>query len=118
MTKKTPHSPVAAALGAALVGTLSAIHPAAASENPFGLRQLDRGYMQVAAAEGAAGSAEDKAMAEGKCGEGKCGSDMAGGDKAMAEGKCGEGKCGSDMAGGDKAMAEGKCGEGKCGANR
>ena len=49
-----------------------------------------------------------KTMAEGKCGEGKCG-----GDKAKKEGKCGEGKCG-----GDKAKKEGKCGEGKCGGGK
>lgn len=42
-------------------------------------------------------------LAEGKCGEGRCG----GGDKD----KGGEGKCGGD---GDKD-AEGKCGEGRCG---
>jgi uncharacterized low-complexity protein len=64
------------------------------SQNPFGMQQLDSGYIQLA---------EAKAQ-DGKCGEGKCG-----GSKAE-EGKCGEGKCGGSKA------KEGKCGEGKCGS--
>lgn len=65
-----------------------------ASENPFGMQELNTGY--------------DVAMStsEGLCGEGKCG-----GDKGK-EGKCGEGKCGGDKA------KEGKCGEGKCGGDK
>ncbi|MEA3275450.1 MAG: low-complexity protein, partial [Pseudomonadota bacterium] len=89
MSKNTCIKPVAAVVGAALVGSLSAFNLASAAENPFGTTQLESGYMQLA-------------EAEGKCGEGKCG-----GDKAAKEGKCGEGKCG-----GDKGAKEGKCGEG------
>ena len=111
MTKKIAIKPVATAVGAALVGALSAADLAHAAGNPFGLTQLDRGYTQVAMNE-----------AEGKCGgnmatqEGKCGGNM----KPMKEGQCGEGKCGADMAAKNdtsdqKAMPEGKCGEGKCG---
>jgi len=40
-----------------------------------------------------AGHAAKKAMAEGKCGEGKCGAAAKPAAK-MEEGKCGEGKCG------------------------
>jgi len=58
-----------------------------ASDNPFGMQELNTGY-EVA-----------MSTSEGLCGEGKCG-----------EGKCGEGKCGGDKA------KEAKCGEGKCGA--
>ena len=74
MSKKDTLKPIAAAIGAALVGTLSA-GAANAAENPFGLQQLDSGYMQVAEAEGKCGGEKS---AEGKCGgeksaEGKCG---------------------------------------------
>jgi len=100
----TTIKPVAAAIGACMVGTLS-LTTANAAPNPFGLEELNGGYMQVA----------DAKAGEGKCGEGKCGAGAAG--AADTEGKCGgdkgmdEGKCG-----GDKGKKEGKCGEGKCGA--
>jgi uncharacterized low-complexity protein len=82
MSKKTI-TPIAAVVGAALVGGLSAANLANASDNPFGATQLERGYLLLAGTEGSCG--------EGKCGEGKCGSDKeTGGDKE------GEGKCGGD----------------------
>ena len=90
MMNKSKNTLLASTLGAVVIGSLSA-GAAVAQTNPFGMQELESGYMQFAA--------------EGKCGEGKCG-----GDKATKEGKCGEGKCG-----GDKAAKEGKCGEGKCG---
>jgi uncharacterized low-complexity protein len=113
MTQITSRKSVATAIGAALLGTLSAADLASAADNPFGLRPLERGYLQVAANE-----------TEGKCGgskdakEAKCG-----GDKAMSEGQCGEGKCGAAMGSGPapgegKDMPEGKCGEGKCGGTK
>ena len=95
MSQKNIIKPIAAVVGAALVGSLSAMSLAQAAENPFGATELSSGYMLLA---------ESQAK-EGKCGEGKCG-----GEKATKEGKCGEGKCG-----GEKATKEGKCGEGKCG---
>lgn len=45
-------------------------------------------------------------LAEGKCGEGKCGG------KKASEHKCGEGKCGG------KKTRDHKCGEGKCGGKK
>ena len=119
MTKKNCIKPVAAVVGAALVGSLSAVNLASAADNPFGATQLQGGYMMLAENEPTAEQKEamkekrekkmdkmearkearKKAM-EGKCGEGKCG-----GDKGKKEGKCG----------GDKGKKEGKCGEGKCG---
>ena len=99
MSKKTI-TPVAAIVGAALVGGLSAVNIANAAENPFAASQLDGGYLQLAS----------EGTAEGKCGEGKCGE----GKSDDAEGKCGEGKCGEGMDMGDDTK-EGKCGEGKCG---
>jgi uncharacterized low-complexity protein len=105
MSKKTTMKPTAAFVGAALVGSLSAMD-LAAGENPFSAAQLERGYMQLA-------SSHD---AEGKCGEGKCGEGM------KMEGKCGEGKCGEGMKtgteGGEDKDKEGKCGEGKCGGDK
>ncbi|MGD8802320.1 MAG: low-complexity protein [Gammaproteobacteria bacterium] len=74
--------------GAALVMSVSAGVNASPDANLFGMQSLSGGYMQ---------------LAEGKCGEGKCGG------KSEKEGKCGEGKCGG------KSEKEGKCGEGKCG---
>ena len=122
MSNKTNLKPVAAIVGAALVGSLSAMN-VAAGENPFGATQLDSGYMQLAGKEMEGKCGGDKGM-EGKCGgdketEGKCG-----GDKEKKEGKCGEGKCGGDKekkegkCGGDKEKKEGKCGEGKCGGDK
>ena len=81
------------ALGTTFVAAMSAAPVANADANPFGMQNLESGYMHVA---------------EGKCGEGKCGE----GKKAEGEGKCGEGKCGEGKA------KEAKCGEGKCGGDK
>ena len=112
MSKKSI-KPVAAAIGAAFVGSMLMAGSASAGTNPFGLSELNGGYAQIADShmEGKCGG--DKG-AEGKCGgdkkaaEGKCGAGKCGGDKKAAEGKCGAGKCG-----GDKKAAEGKCGSNK-----
>ena len=104
MSKKTM-KPVAAAIGAAFVGSMMLAGTANASGNPFGLSELNGGYAQIA-----------QSANEGKCGAGKCGGSKAA-EKSM-EGKCGgaksteksmEGKCGGAKP------AEGKCGAGKCG---
>ena len=91
--KTTMKKSLSIALGTTFVAAMSASPVANADANPFGMQNLESGYMQVA---------------EGKCGEGKCG-----GDKAK-EAKCGEGKCGGDK----KHKKEGKCGEGKCGGKK
>ena len=72
--------------------------------NPFGMQQLDGGYVQLA---------EAKAK-DGKCGEGKCGDNKTAETKAK-DGKCGEGKCGDNKAEEAEKVKEAKCGEGKCG---
>ena len=101
MTKKLSAKSIALAAGASFAISLAASPVAMADSNPFSMSKV---------------SANPMLMAEGKCGEGKCG----GGDK-KPEGKCGEGKCGGDKGkmegkcGGDKDKKEGKCGEGKCG---
>jgi len=61
------------ALGTSFVAAMAASPAANADTNPFGMQNLESGYMQ---------------LAEGKCGEGKCGEGKA------KEAKCGEGKCG------------------------
>ena len=92
---KKSMKPVAVSLGAAVLLGMSAASMAAPAEaNPFVSQQLNGGY---------------QVLAEGKCGEGKCG-----GSKASSEGKCGEGKCGGSA----KSSGEGKCGEGKCGGSK
>ncbi len=107
MSKERKLTPIAAALGATFAVSLIASPITQAAANPFTMTDHGTGYM----------------VAEGNCGEGKCG-DKKGegscGDKKAegscgdkkAEGKCGEGKCG------DKKKEEGKCGEGKCGENK
>jgi len=105
MSISTNKTTIALAASAVLTAGI-ALSPtlASADTNPFASAELSSGYMQ---------------LAEGKCGEAKCGA-----DKKEAEGKCGEAKCGADKAdkegscGEDKADKEGKCGEGKCGANK
>ncbi|MEM1410927.1 MAG: hypothetical protein AAGH19_01110 [Pseudomonadota bacterium] len=101
--------PVAAIAGVAFVSSL-AVSTTAAADNPFELSDLDAGYML---ADGHGDKGEEGKCGEGKCGtdgeEGKCGEGKCGDDKGE-EGKCGEGKCG------DEKGEEGKCGEGKCGA--
>ncbi len=93
------------ALGTTFLAAMSASPVANADTNPFGMQNLESGYMQVA---------------EGKCGEGKCGEGKMKKEKAK-EAKCGEshkkemdGKCGSK----EKMKKEGKCGEGKCGGKK
>jgi uncharacterized low-complexity protein len=100
--------PLAVAVGATLIGSLSGAVLAAHDQSPFGMVGLSEGYMTAFSsrkdeeAEGKCG--EDKGTAEGHCGaekgahEGSCGAEKA------KEGNCGEGK--------EKA-AEGSCGEGK-----
>jgi len=100
-----------ATLGTVMVSGAMVSTNAQAEANPFGMTELSSGYMQVAegsCGEGKCGSMK-KAKEEGKCGEGM--------KKAKGEGKCGEGmkkakgegKCGEGMK---KAKGEGKCGEG------
>ncbi len=122
--KKSMTKPLSIALGTTFVAVMSASPVANADANPFGMQNLESGYLQVA---------------EGKCGEGKCGEGKMkkdGAEKMKKEGKCGEshmkekeGKCGEGMMkkeGDAKMKKEGKCGEGmmkkegegKCGGKK
>ena len=110
--KKTMKKSLSIALGTTFIAAMSASPVANADANPFGMQNLESGYMQVA---------------EGKCGEGKCGEGKMEKEQAK-EGKCGEGKCGEGKmkkeqakegkCGEGKAKKEGKCGEGKCGGKK
>lgn len=137
MSDKTLKKTSASAIGVAMAGSLMLAGSAGAAENPFGMTELNGGYMQTAAAhmEGKCGGnmKADKPMEgkcggnmksekpmEGKCGAGKCGGNMKDGAKKGAEGKCGAGKCGGSMKSTGTPMkgADGKCGAGKCGGNK
>ena len=110
--KKTMKKSLSIALGTTFIAAMSASPVANADTNPFGMQNLESGYMQVA---------------EGKCGEGKCGEGKMKKEQAK-EGKCGEGKCGEGKmkkeqakegkCGEGKTKKEGKCGEGKCGGKK
>lgn len=71
---------------------LLALSPAANAsiDNPFGMSKVSTDQVQ---------------LAEGKCGQGKCGDSM----------KKEEGKCGNSSKKDEAKCGEGKCGEGKCG---
>lgn len=102
MSKKLS-SPLALAIGTAVIGSLS-LGQVSHAANAFTMNQMNSGYMMD-------DKAADKTK-EGKCGadkkahEGKCGEEMK---------KCKEMKCGADK---EKCKKEGKCGEGKCGADK
>ncbi len=105
--KNTMRKSLSAALGTTFIAAMAASPVANADTNPFGMQNLESGYMQ---------------LAEGKCGEGKCGEGKMKKEKAK-EAKCGEshkkemeGKCGEKKK--MKMKKEGKCGEGKCGGKK
>jgi uncharacterized low-complexity protein len=87
LMKKSMKKSLSIALGTTFVAAISAAPVANADTNPFGMQNLESGYMHVAEAE-----AGDKAK-EAKCGEGKA--------KAK-EGKCGGDKAKEAKCGGDK----------------
>ena len=58
MSKKSGFKPLSIALGTAVSVSLANISVSSAAENPFSMEPLSGGYMM---------------LAEGKCGEGKCG---------------------------------------------
>ncbi len=90
MSEKKAATPVALAVGAALVGSLALVSTASAQTgaSPFAMTTLSAGYML------------------GVGGEGSCGGDKEGEEKDKGEGSCGEGSCGGDK----KGEAEGSCG--------
>ena len=100
--KHTMKKSLSVAMGATFLTAMATSPIASADTNPFGMQNLESGYLQVA--EGKCGEGKDK---EGKCGEGKA-----------KEAKCGEGKCGEGMENKSEKAKEAKCGEGKCGGKK
>ena len=83
MSQESTKKPLAIALGAAFVSSLAATPAANAAANPFAMTDLSSGYMVAEMDESK--SSSGMMMEEGSSGS----------DKAKAEGKCGEGKCGA-----------------------
>ena len=118
MSNKTV-KPVVAAIGAVFAGSLLVAGAANAGVNPFGLTELNGGYLQISDnKDGKCGAAKcgGAKAAESKCGGNKPAEGKCGGDKP-AEGKCGGAKPAEGKCGGAKP-AEGKCGAGKCGGQK
>jgi uncharacterized low-complexity protein len=104
--KKINKTPLAAAMGVAVISTFAATD-VNAETNPFGMTELSQGYMQLAEAEKAgemacgAGMKMDKPKApEGACAGKKT-------EAKPADPKAAEAKCGAEMKG-----KEGACGAG------
>lgn len=123
--KKMNKTPLAAAMGAALISSFAAT-VVNAQANPFTMTELSSGYMQLAEMKCGAsmGMPEPKKAAEGACAgsktsatagkaEGSCGDMMK--DGKMKPGM--EKSCGAMMKGKEGAcgMAKDKPAEGKCG---
>jgi uncharacterized low-complexity protein len=118
--KKMNKTPLAAAMGAALISTFAAT-AANAEANPFSMTQLSSGYMQLAEMKCGA-SMGMPGMDKTKAAEGACAGSKTPAAAKKAEGSCGEGKCGKMMKDGKMkpgmekacgAMMKGK--EGVCG---
>jgi uncharacterized low-complexity protein len=118
--KKMNKTPLAAAMGAALISTFAAT-AANAEANPFTMTQLSSGYMQLAEAGEMKCGASMGGMAKPKAAEGACAGSKTTSAK-KTEGSCGEAKCGKMMKDGKMkpgmekvcgAMMKGK--EGACG---
>ena len=86
--KQTPSRSTKAiglAIGAVVTTSLLAAPASFATENPFGMKSLTKGYMV--------------ADAEGKCGEGKCGANKPAAAQDTKDQKATEAHCGADKAG-------------------
>ena len=102
--KKINKSPLATAMGAALISTVSAT-AVYADTNPFGMTELSTGYMQLAAAEMKCGAAMNM---DNKTAEGACAGEM---HPKKAEAKASDASCGAMMKGKEGACGQMKPGE-------
>ena len=115
--KNTMKKSLSVAMGATFLTAMSVSPIAGADVNPFGMQNLESGYMQVAEGKCGEGKMDTSEKAkEAKCGESKAKEAKCGGegmenksDKAK-EAKCGEGKCGEGMMKKSEKAKEGKCG--------
>jgi hypothetical protein len=134
--KKINKTPLAAAMGAALVSSMAAT-AVQAEANPFAMAEMQSGYMQLAemkcgasmgmpemkkGAEGACAGSKTPAADSGKKAEGSCGAACKEGMKNCEAAKKMEGACGAKMKGCGEGMAgcaemqKGK--DGACGASK
>ena len=104
--KKINKTPLAAAMGVAVISTFAATG-ANAEANPFGMTELSQGYMQLAEAEKAGEMAcgAGMKMDKPKTPEGACAGKKT--EAKPTEPKAAEAKCGAEMKG-----KEGACGAG------
>lgn len=88
---KKMNTPLAAAIGTAIISTFAAT-AVQAEANPFAVNEMSAGYMQLAAA--------DEEKGAEKAAEMKCGDKMK---KPAGEGKCSDAKCGEGKCAGKAA---------------
>lgn len=108
--KNTMKKSLSVAMGATFLTAMSVSPIVSADTNPFGMQNLESGYLQVAEGKCGEGKAKEAKCGEGKAKEAKCGEGkMDTSDKAK-EAKCGEGKCGEGKMDNSEKAKEGKCG--------
>ena len=113
--KKMNKTPLAAAMGAALISSLAAT-TANAEANPFAMSEMSSGYMQLAEGEMKCGAS--MGMPGMKPAEGACAGATSAKKGAKADaGKAKEGSCGTQCQDGMKNCEAAKKMEGACGAN-
>ncbi len=101
------------------------------SQNPFGMQQLNSGYIQLAEAkaqDGKCGNTTETKASDGKCGnntakpepkveDGKCAANTTQPEDKVKDGNCAANKQSNSMDRGTAKSTEAKCGEGKCGTS-
>jgi uncharacterized low-complexity protein len=112
--KNTMKKSLSVAMGATFLTAMSVSPIVSADANPFGMQNLESGYLQVAEGKCGEGKAKEAKCGEGKAKEAKCGEGKAKeakcGEGKAKEAKCGEGKCGEGMMDKSEKAKEGKCG--------
>jgi len=134
MSNKSTIKPLTMALGTVFTVSLANTAIGNATENPFSMKPLARGYVMVAADTGAEGKCGAGKAGEGKCGMSRMDANADGnvskdefmqGHEVMFEkidlngdGMIDPAESQAHMANMKGFMQEGKCGEGKCGGSR
>ena len=117
MSKKNFIKPVAAVIGAALLGSLSVVNLAAADENPFAAVQPESRSMILAGNEegGTSKCSGDKteAASEGTSGAEEAASEGTSGEQGAASNCGGDTKKSATKCSGDMKEGEANCGSGK-----
>ncbi len=105
--KNTMKKSLSVALSSTFIAAMAASPVANADTHPFGMQNLNSGYMQLAEGKCGEGKMKKEKTKEAKCGESH---------KKEMEGKCGGEKKKMEME--MKMKKDGKCGEGKCGGKK